>query len=147
MPGWQGPSAAADDFNLKGDSMHQGLSLSVEGFAEKGESYVRLCEYVFTPVARATQLNNKRMISASYPRPNATGPAGTPRSDEQRLNYWLNPVPFSGRRIHIRRYHPLSRLCGPCLFSWDLPVFKDFSVTKSRNAAAGRESNILKGRT
>ncbi|MBV9742908.1 MAG: carboxypeptidase regulatory-like domain-containing protein, partial [Acidobacteriia bacterium] len=83
-----------------------------------------------------TQPNNNSVIGASYQRPNATGiPAGTSGSDEQRLNGWLNPAAFS--QAPQFTFGDTSRfldLRGPGLFSWDLSVFKGFSITERVNA-------------
>jgi hypothetical protein len=88
------------------------------------------------PLAITQQSNNNSTLGAGGQRPNATGqdPAAG-GSFAQRLDNWINPAAFSqapqftfgnvGRTINLR---------GPGQASWDMSIFKTFSVFEGLKA-------------
>ena len=82
------------------------------------------------PLSITQQSNNNSVLGAGGQRPNATGvdPAGT-GSFAQRLDGWINPAAFT--QTPQFAFGNVSRsigLRGPGQASWDMSVFKTFSV-------------------
>lgn len=82
------------------------------------------------PLAITQQSNNNGVLGAGGQRPNATGAdPGATGSFAQRLDGWLNPAAFS--QAPQFTFGNVSRsigLRGPGQASWDMSIFKTFSV-------------------
>lgn len=110
-----------------GAGANRGLDLLIGGWSL---NIVNVFQSGYPLIVRQNSNNNSRLMFTSSQRPNATGaPPATSGEFGQRLNNWINPAAFAV--LPELNFGNLSRtitLRGPGIASWDISLFKNFTI-------------------